>query len=190
MLEDRQLLKRFKRGSRDALCEIYQKYENYLLSLAVGFLGDVSAAEDVMHDVFCKLIHSKDSIKLHGSLKGYLGTCVANRARDSIRRQKRLQFGLEPDETLADGNIAPDHSVILTEETRRLCFALLEVPYDQREVIVLHLKGDMKFRQIATCLGISVNTAKSRYRYGLKKLRSILTSKDDLESEVLKNETI
>ncbi|MCF7957990.1 MAG: sigma-70 family RNA polymerase sigma factor [Phycisphaerae bacterium] len=190
MFEDRHLLKRFKSGSRDALCEIYQKYENYLLSLAVGLLGDTNSAEDVMHDVFCKLIHSKDSIKLHGSLKGYLGTCVVNRARDGLRQRKRLQFHLEPDDSPADDTIAPDHSVIRTEETRRLCLALVQVPYDQREVIVLRLKGDMKYRQIATCLGISINTAKSRYRYGLNKLRSILLSKDDLESGVSKNETI
>jgi RNA polymerase sigma-70 factor (ECF subfamily) len=44
----------------------------------------------------------------------------------------------------------------------------------QRDVIVLRLKGEMKFREIATLYGVTVNTIQGRYRYGLNKLRSVL----------------
>jgi len=51
---------------------------------------------------------------------------------------------------------------------------LARLPFEQREVVVLHLRAGMKFRQIAKLQDISVNTIKGRYRYGLSKLRSIL----------------
>jgi len=49
-----------------------------------------------------------------------------------------------------------------------------KLPYEQREVVILHLRAGMRFREIARLQGISVNTIKGRYRYGLDKLRSIL----------------
>ncbi|MHC4744039.1 MAG: sigma factor-like helix-turn-helix DNA-binding protein, partial [Planctomycetota bacterium] len=47
-------------------------------------------------------------------------------------------------------------------------------PHEQREVIVLHIHGRMRLRAVAQSLGLPVNTVKSRYRYGIGKLRSIL----------------
>jgi RNA polymerase sigma-70 factor (ECF subfamily) len=51
---------------------------------------------------------------------------------------------------------------------------MAQLPYDQREIVMLHHQAAMTFKTIAESQGISVNTAKSRYRYGLDKLRSIL----------------
>lgn len=103
MLEDKLLIWKFKQGSNEALCGIYHKYGDYLLSLAAALLKDVNAAEDVLHDVFCRFIESRENFKLAGSLKSYLGTCVVNLARDRLRARK-----LQPCElgeiTLADTN--------------------------------------------------------------------------------------
>ena len=52
--------------------------------------------------------------------------------------------------------------------------ALSCLPVDQREAVVLHLRGQMTFRQIAALQDVSVNTAQGRYRYGIEKLRSLL----------------
>jgi len=174
MLEDRRLLKRFKNGSTDALQCIYEKYENYLLTLAAALLGDSNAAEDVLHDVFCNFIERRKRIKLRGNLKGYLGTCVANLARDRIRSRSRVSVGLEATEPIVSDADGPDQSVIWSEESRQLTHALAQLPDEQREIIILHLRGGMKFRQIADMQAVSINTIKSRYRYGLDKLRSLL----------------
>ena len=64
--------------------------------------------------------------------------------------------------------------VIRDEELRRLADALAILPYEQREVIVLHLKGDLTFREIGVVRGVSINTVQSRYRYGIDRLRSLL----------------
>jgi RNA polymerase sigma-70 factor (ECF subfamily) len=71
-------------------------------------------------------------------------------------------------------SVEPHQSIICSEESQRLNHAVAKLPAEQQEVIVLHLKGDMKFRDIAKIQGVSVNTILGRYRYGLTRLRSIL----------------
>jgi len=53
---------------------------------------------------------------------------------------------------------------------------MAQLPYEQREVIILHLMSDMRFRAIAGTQGVSISTVQSRYRYGLNKLRTLLDS--------------
>ena len=64
------------------------------------------------------------------------------------------------------------------EELTRLSEALAQLPAEQREVIVLHFHGQMRFRAIAEWQNASVNTVKGRYRYGIQRLRSLLESED------------
>ena len=175
MLEDRLLLWKFKCGSRDAFRLIYEKYAGDLLTLAANLLNDKADAEDVVQDVFISFVQSVEKFRLTGSLKGYLATCVANRSRDYIRRNKRRQTAAvnEPEQTTSDAK-NPVQLVICSEELHKLSYAMTELPYEQREAIVLRLHGDLRFRQIAKLQNISIKTAQSRYRYGLDKLRSIL----------------
>ena len=174
MIEDELLKWRFKCGSREALRRIYEKYLNRLLTLAMALLNDAGAAEDVVHDVFVSFAESAEDFKLAGSLKSYLTTCVINRARDRIRANQRHPLRLDGTESINSNSAGPEHEIIYSEESQRLNHAIAQLPDEQRQVIVLRLKGEMKFREIARLHGISVNTIQGRYRYGLNKLRSIL----------------
>ena len=183
MLEDRLLIWRFRYGSRDAFCRIYEKYVDYLLSLAMNMLQDSGAAEDVVQDVFTSFVQTIGQFRLSGSLKSYLAICVANRARDRLRINKRRPtVGLDQAAQVEAHTSSPVQSAIVAEELQRLERAMVQLPYQQREAIVLHLHGEMKFRQIATVQGVSVKTVQSRYRYGLDKLRSLLTYKVEHET--------
>jgi len=175
MVEDRLLVWKFKRGSRDALRAIYQKYADELLCLAGNLLDDKTAAEDVVQDVFVTFVASFEHFRLTGSLKGYLATCIANRCRDYRRRSSRRQTTVENKAQQASSEAeSPVQLVIRSEELQKLSNALGELPYEQRETIVLRLHGGMRFRQIAKMQNVSTKTAQSRYRYGLDKLRSTL----------------
>lgn len=175
MLEDRLLLWKFKHGSRDAFRAIYEKYIGDLLTLAANLLDDKVGAEDVVQDVFIKLVESIGTFRLTGSLKSYLATCVANRSRDYIRRNKRQRIAVlnQTEQTITDIK-NPAQLAMDSEELQKLSYALTELPHEQREVIVLHLHGDLRFRQISKLQNVSIKTTQSRYRYGLDKLRSIL----------------
>ncbi len=90
MIEDKLLIWRFKRGSSDALCHIYKKYKDNLLRLASALSNDQNAAEDIVHDFFVSFAQSSEKLKLNGSLKSYLATCVVNRVRNAnIARQRQ-----------------------------------------------------------------------------------------------------
>ena len=175
MLEDRLLLWKFKCGNRDAFRSIYEKYAGDLLTLAANLLGDSYAAEDVVQDVFVSFVKSVEQFHLTGSLRSYLATCVANRSRDCIRKRKTQRAAAVNDaEQITSDAKGPVQLIIDSEQLRKVSNAMTQLPYEQREVVVLRLHGDLRFRQIARLQNVSVKTALSRYRYALNRLRSIL----------------
>ena len=180
MLEDKLLLWKFKHGSSESLKRIYEKYETYLITVATALLNNTHAAEDVLHDFFISFVTSAEKIKLKGNLKAYLATCVANLARNRIKKKQLEPAALDDNDSIESADLRPDLLAIQKEETTILNRAMSLLPYEQREVVVLHLQGNLKFTQIAKMRSTSVNTIRSRYRYGLEKLRS------GLNGEVIK----
>jgi RNA polymerase sigma-70 factor (ECF subfamily) len=174
MIEDRLLLIRFKRGDPDALRRIYEKYEVYLLTVATALLNDISVAEDVLHDFFVAFAESAERIKLEGSLRSFLATCVANRCRDMMRKRSRNFESIEKADSVACEANGPDLAAVCNEQFEKIAHAIATLPYEQREVVVLHLSAGLMFKQIAGLQKTSINTVQSRYRYGIDKLRSIL----------------
>jgi len=175
IVEDRLLILRCKYGSSAAFQRIYEKYESDLRTLAASLLDDKMDAEDVAQDVFISLLRAVEKFELRSNLKGYLITCVANKSRDYVRKKQRQRSvavnQVEP--MISDVN-EPVQLVVHSEEVRKLSCAMKQLPYEQREAVVLHLHGDMKFKAIARFQKVSIKTAHSRYRHGLDKLKSIL----------------
>ncbi len=178
-MEDNWLILRFKRGSTDALCRIYEKYERIMLAVAFGLLNDHSAAEDVVHDVFVAFAQSAEKLSPAGSLHSYLTTCTANLARDRCRAFKRQSRILDPMQATGEDAPSPLSEVVHDEQLRRLSDALAQLPYEQREAVVLHLKAGMTFGAIARMQGLSINTVQSRYRYGIERLRSMFNGEPE-----------
>ncbi len=175
MIEDKLLIWRIKHGSSDALGRIYKKYKDNLLRLAFGLLNDRAAAEDIVHDCFVSIAQSPEKLKLSGNFKSYLATCVVNRLRNANKAGQRREVAGHDEAGIAVSNLKrPEQWIIDSEQLRLLNNAMAQLPNQQREVIILHAQGEMKFKAIAELQGVSINTVQSRYRYGLDKLRSIL----------------
>jgi RNA polymerase sigma-70 factor (ECF subfamily) len=175
LFREKLLVRRFNKGDADALQSIYDRHKEDLMTLAVALLFDKALAEDVIHDVFARLLSRHCPISIRTSLKGYLMSAVANRARNMNRTgSKRVSVTL--DETLGcQGHVdLPERSLIRTEEQVQLVQALKQLPYKQREVILLRHFGRMKFQAIANCRDVSMSTVHGQYRYGMEKLRSLL----------------
>lgn len=179
MLDDELLKWQFRRGSPDALARIYEKYLDSMLTLAMGLLNNPAEAEDVVHDVFVGFARLANGFVLHGSLAGYLATSVVNRVRDRIRKDRRRTAWLNSPSAASAEPTEPGQVVIHDEEAGRLNDAMADLPYDQREVIVLRLKSDMRFAEIAKIQGVPISTVQARYRYGLNKLRAGLNGEVD-----------
>ena len=181
IIEDELLKWRFKRGSREALARIYEKYVNALLSLAMGLLNDPHEAQDVVQDVFVSFAQGAESFTLTGNLRAYLARSVVNRVRDRRRRQRSQQRRVDVLATTAGGSTVIDRTLVYNERCERLSAALEQLPYEQREVVVLKVKHDMTLREIARIQGVSISTVHGRYRYGLDKLRALLNGDMDHE---------
>lgn len=174
MIEDKLLVWKLKHGSREALRRIYEKYRDDMLRIAAGLLNETNAAEDIVHDVFIVFVRSARQFQLTGSLRGYLTTCVANRARNLNRSKQQQSVSLDEIEPIASNFKRPEQWVIYNEEFKQLTSAMARLPYEQKEAVILRVQGRMKFKEIAKLQETSVKTVLSRYRYGLNKLRSIM----------------
>ena len=176
IVEDRLLVWQYRHGNKDALCRIYAKYKNDLFALAVSLSHDVALSEDAVHDVFVSFAQIAARLELRSSLKSYLSTCVANRVHKLKRIDGRFVNQQDEADVIRRESSRPDESAILVEDLHLVGEALALLPYEQREVILLHLHSGLTFREIARLQELSINTIQSRYRYGLQKLRSILNS--------------
>ena len=184
MLNEKRLASRCRRGDRDAFSEVYEAYVDDLLTLAANLLGDGGAADDVVQDVFVNFARTAPSFRLTGSLKGYLATCTANRARDVMRHRKLSQPAPLPDADALDSGVPePPDSVAEKEQQQHLRLALARLPQEQREAVILRLHGDLTFKEIAALQSVSLKTVQSRYRYALDKLRTLLKSEVSLENQ-------
>jgi RNA polymerase sigma-70 factor (ECF subfamily) len=152
---------------QDEVRRLYEVHGRALLAYACAFLHDPSEAEDVLHQVFLQLLgHGATGI----SSPGYLFRAVRNRALNQLRGRSR-EVALDG---VLDGGVqwleSPSAS---TETALALQSALGRLPQEQREVIVLRVWGQMTFEEVAGVVGVSPNTAASRYRYGLAKLSEV-----------------
>jgi RNA polymerase sigma-70 factor (ECF subfamily) len=177
MLEEKRLIRELKQGNKEALRRIYMEYKDTLLTIAASLLHDTYAAEDVLHDVFVNFAAGAGKLELKVSLKSYLVTSVVNRVRDKFRKKRHHMVELDKAGQIGSDACNPEQAAVFSEQSRLLVDALYQIPLEQRETIVLHLKGGMKFKEIAEMQRIPINTVQGRYRYGLEKLRKILGGK-------------
>lgn len=174
MLEEKRLIRELKRGNKEALREIYMEHKDTLLTIAASLLHDTYAAEDVLHDVFVNFAAAAKKLELRVSLRSYLISSVVNRVRDGFRKKKHHMIELEKAGQISSDSDNPVQSAVFSEQSRLLADALFQIPLEQRETIIMHLKGGLKFKEIAEMQHIPINTVQGRYRYGLDKLRTIL----------------
>ena len=161
-------------ASRTDAAEIELSYSRHgpaLLLFAAALTGERSRAQDAVHQVFLKLLES-GSLRDALDEKAYLFTCVRNAVLND-RKARQRDVALDPECAWFE----PPHRDFAAELNLRR--ALWELPEDQREVTILHIWGELTFAQIAEVLSISANTAASRYRYALTKLREALCAKED-----------
>jgi RNA polymerase sigma-70 factor (ECF subfamily) len=150
---------------------LYLQHGSALLLFASAITGERSRAQDMVHQVFLKLLengnlhHAEDE-------KAYLFACVRNAALNEVKaRQRDVALDDEP-----AWFSSPNRDDAEELNLRR---ALCALPDDQRQVTILHLWGELTFSQIADLLSISSNTVASRYRYAIDKLRKAMCAKED-----------
>lgn len=170
-IEESDILGRLAVDDLSALGMIWTLYASDLLGYLVSMLCSRHDAEDALQEVFVTIARKRSSVATARRLKPYLFRLSRNVALNRIKRNKRLrERHAEASQWLvcADGDEQRD------ERTQQLETALRALPEKQRVVVVLKSLRDKTFREIGEMLGISENTAGSRYRYGMARLRALM----------------
>jgi RNA polymerase sigma-70 factor (ECF subfamily) len=156
------------------LARLYDDHAQALFAFLLNLTRDEDDTHDVLQEVFTKLARRPELLSAARDERAFLIRLAHNAAIDLMRRRgarhrQREQFAAEPLSPFAPAD-DPDEQAFRAQ----LAEALAELPPDQRAVVHLRLWEGLTFDQIAGVLEVPPNTAASRYRYGLDKLRARL----------------
>jgi RNA polymerase sigma-70 factor (ECF subfamily) len=156
------------------LDRLYDDHAQALFAFLLSFTRDENDTRDALQDIFTKLARRPDLLDAARDERAFLIRMAHNAAVDLIRRREahektREQFGAEQASPFAPASDLDDQAF-----RSALASALAELPPHQRAVVHLKLWEGLTFEQIARVMDIPLNTAASRYRYGLDKLRERL----------------
>lgn len=183
---DEQLYIRVRGGDRIALAGLVERYHGPLLKFLTRMIGQTQYAEDLVQDVFIRLLTYRGDPPEH--FRPWIYQIARNLARDYFRSAafRRETFYL-PDEDQGDDWMAAPvetESLALQSSDRQQVNALLQnLPARQREVIVLRFYQEFSLEEISTITGAPLGTVKSRLFHGLRRARMILEQEEVNQDE-------
>jgi RNA polymerase sigma-70 factor (ECF subfamily) len=142
-----------------------------LLLFARNWVQSAADAEDIVQEAFVRFWRRNQSPADRGLLYAMVRSIALDLIRKDTRRARREAAVVSESEKLVE----PEFH-IEDESQQTLATALDRLPNDQREVLVMKIWNDLTFAEIGAALGVSQNTAASRYRYGLATLKKTLPS--------------
>jgi RNA polymerase sigma-70 factor (ECF subfamily) len=156
------------------LARIYDEHAQALFAFVLNFTRSEDETREVLQEVFLKLARNPKILEAVKDERGFLLRLAHNVAVDLVRRRGvrskyQEQFGAEFQAAFAPSP-DPDQAAFRSELGR----AMAELPAEQRAVLHLKLWEGLTFERVSAVLEIPMNTAASRYRYGLDKLRQLL----------------
>jgi RNA polymerase sigma-70 factor, ECF subfamily len=174
---DTLLSARLAAGDDHALAEVFDRLAPAVYGGALRVLGDGSAAQDVVQDVFVELWSHPDRYDPSaGTLRTYLVVLARHRAVDLVRSELRRVARQERHGRLTPGTPqpSPQDEVMAAEAAGAVRAAVRLLPDSQRRVVELAYFGGLTCREVAHAVGIPEGTAKSRLRLALAKLETAL----------------
>lgn len=177
---DDALLARFAAGDRSALDDLFCRYRSVAYRVAHRLLGSEADALDAVQDGFVNALTHLGRFVGRSSFKTWLLRVVCNAAHDVGRQRKRNErVPQAPANFSFDdlGTPAPDPAdsgLVRADLRRAIDAALARLPEVQRQTFVLHVEGELTYREVADALGISIGTVMSRLFYARQKLKELL----------------
>ncbi len=144
-----------------------------LVRFAYCRLRNLADAEDVVQDALVRAYLERERLRAVAAVLPYLYRMVANRCTDLLRKRRHAGAAIEE----ASGLCAADPGIARLE---RIGALLAKLPAAQAEAIRLRVFGELSFDEAAHAEGVPVATIKSRFRYGVERLRKLMTRKEAL----------
>ncbi|HEY8429712.1 MAG TPA: RNA polymerase sigma factor [Sandaracinaceae bacterium] len=195
---DEELLRRFNEGDADAFELLVRRYERPLYNFILRSVRRRDRAEEILQDVFLKVVQRSTEFKGNSKLSTWLYTiarnlCIDHSRKMVFRRHASLDAASRAGgdaegptllEKTSSGEPGADRRAISNDLAQRITAAVEELPEEQKEVFLMRQVQGMAFKDIAEVVGVPENTVKSRMRYALERLQRALDEYRDYVSEL------
>jgi RNA polymerase sigma-70 factor, ECF subfamily len=176
---DEELMLSYGGGDASAFETLYRRHRGPMYRFLLRQVGDTATAEELFQDVWMRVIDSRGRYQARAKFSSWVYAIAHNRLMDFYRACGRASF-LDPEqaeealEDLPARDLPPEVLVDKKRAAERLLAALGELPEAQREAFLLQQEGELSVEEIGAATGVSRETAKSRLRYAIAKLRASL----------------
>jgi RNA polymerase sigma-70 factor (ECF subfamily) len=173
--DDSALMLRYQEGDVAAFETLYRRHKDPVYRYLLRLCGHAESAEDVFQEVWGKIIKARSSYRPTAKFTTFLYRVAHNCFIDHVRRNKRHSGNttLEP-ELYGDDGESLESTTERSLARERLEVALVELPEEQRDAFLLREEGGLSIDEIAAVTGCNRETAKSRLRYAVNKLRAAI----------------
>jgi RNA polymerase sigma-70 factor (ECF subfamily) len=175
---DEELMLHYRDGDAGAFDALYSRHKGGLYRYLLRQCRDAAAAEELFQDVWMNLIRARAGYTVQARFATYLYRLAHNRLIDHYRKNSRaavMSLEDEDGEAIADPpderERPQDDTLDAKRQAQRLMELIAELPETQREAFLLQQEGGMSVEEIAQATGVTRETAKSRLRYAMSKLR-------------------
>ena len=194
---DERLVARSRNGDLAAFNALVERYERAVYNLCFRLLGRREPAEDAAQEAFLSAFKGVHAFA-GGNIRSWLLRIAANECKDELRRRSRkdradsLDVMFDSDDRpveVPDPNEGAEFLVLRQEEAAKVQELLLQLPFEQRQAIVLVDLYDFRYDEVATMTGVSVGTVKSRIHRGRQRLRGLIQADGELFGAVRRLES-
>ncbi|MGC6402739.1 MAG: RNA polymerase sigma factor [Flavobacteriaceae bacterium] len=178
---DAQLITDYVQGDEHALEMLIEKYQQRIFNFIFSKIHDRDLTEDIFQETFFKVIRTlKNGVyNEEGKFLPWVMRIAHNLVIDHFRKSNRLpRYETNDDfdifQFIGNSEISAEDALIDEQIVQDLQRLILELPEDQREVLLMRVYKDMSFKEIAENTGVSINTALGRMRYAVINLRKLI----------------
>ena len=169
------LLARVAKQEREALAEVYARFQRPLFRYLFHLLGQKELAEDVLQEVMVVIWQKAHTFQGNASAAGWIFGIAHHQAFKALRQDARATFiELEAALGLADEALGPEANLLRQATHEEIDRAMACLTPEHREVLELTFFQDFTCKEIATIAGIPLGTVKSRLSYARRALKAAL----------------
>lgn len=174
-LDDSALMLRYRDGDVAAFEALYRRHNDSLYRYLLRLSLNAATADDLFQETWGKIVKARQNYRPTAKFSTFLFRVAHNCFIDYVRRNKRhtAEIDIDPDLSAASDD-TPEYLAERHLARRRLNACLANIPDDQRDVFLLHEEAGLSIDEIAQITSVNRETAKSRLRYAVGKLKRAL----------------
>ena len=173
MVTDEELMLAVRDGDLAKLGPLFERHHLALFDFLSRMTGNPTAAEDLVQDVFVRILKYRSTYRDDGRFETWLFRIARNARADYFRRHRAVEPLADDVLERPETSLGPARQLELGRDVVRVRRALLMLPDEKRELLVLARYRDMRHEQIASLLGVDVGTVKVRLHRAIRELRDI-----------------